>query len=335
LEEAYVEGKTKAVMLAHTLGNPFDLGRIVEFCKRKNLWLIEDNCDALGCSYSMPIDLAENLGFQKDSPGLISQPDSVTKWTGTWGDLSTQSFYPPHHLTMGEGGAVNISGSLKLKRPAESIRDWGRDCWCPSGIDDTCGKRFQWQLGELPEGYDHKYTYSHLGYNLKPLDIQAAIGRVQIAKLPPFIEARKKNWNYLRENLDQFSEFFDFSLPTHAKSWSSAGFTWDNTGCRTECSWFGFMLRVKESAPFKSSDVASYLDSKKVGNRMLFGGNLLRQPVMVQLKKDNPGAFRIVGELKGADQLMKQALFLGTYPGLTKAMLDYEIDTLSQFLSKI
>jgi CDP-6-deoxy-D-xylo-4-hexulose-3-dehydrase len=202
-------------------------------------------------------------------------------------------------------------------------------------VDDTCGKRFQWQLGQLPEGYDHKYTYSHLGYNLKPLDIQAAIGRVQMGKLPSFIEARKKNWNYLRENLDQFSEFFDFSLPTHAKSWSSAGFTWDNTGCRTECSWFGFMLRVKESAPFKSSDVASYLDSKKVGNRMLFGGNLLRQPVMVQLKKDNPGAFRIVGELKGADQLMKQALFLGTYPGLTKAMLDYEIDTLSQFVAKI
>jgi CDP-6-deoxy-D-xylo-4-hexulose-3-dehydrase len=331
LEEAYVEGKTKAVMLAHTLGNPFDLGRIVEFCKRKNLWLIEDNCDALGCSYSMPIDLAENLGFKKDSPGL-TQPNSVTKWTGTWGDLSTQSFYPPHHLTMGEGGAVNISGSLKLKRPAESIRDWGRDCWCPSGIDDTCGKRFQWQLGELPEGYDHKYTYSHLGYNLKPLDIQAAIGRVQMGKLPSFIEARKQNWNYLRENLDQFSEFFDFSLPTHAKSWSKSSFQWDNTGCRTECSWFGFMLRIKESAPFTSSSLASYLNDHRVGNRMLFGGNLLRQPVMVQLKKDNPNAFRIVGDLKGADQIMKQALFLGTYPGLTIAMLDYELQKISDFI---
>ena len=334
LEEAYKEGKTKAVMLAHTLGNPFDVGRIVEFCKRKNLWLIEDNCDALGCSYSMPTDLAENLGFKKDSPGLTSQPDSVVKWTGTWGDISTQSFYPPHHLTMGEGGAVNISGSIKLKRPAESIRDWGRDCWCPSGVDDTCGKRFQWQLGELPEGYDHKYTYSHLGYNLKPLDIQAAIGRVQIGKLPSFIEARKQNWNYLRENLDQFSEFFEFSLPTHAKSWRSEGFTWDNTGCRTECSWFGFMLRIKETAPFRSSDLASYLDSQKVGNRMLFGGNLLRQPVMVQLKKDNPNALRVVGDLNGADQLMKQALFLGTYPGLTKSMLSYEIDTISKFISK-
>jgi len=237
-------------------------------------------------------------------------------------------------LTMGEGGAVNISGSVKLKRPAESIRDWGRDCWCPSGVDDTCGKRFQWQLGELPEGYDHKYTYSHLGYNLKPLDIQAAIGRVQIGKLPSFIEARKQNWNYLRENLDQFSEFFEFSLPTHAKSWRSEGFTWDNTGCRTECSWFGFMLRIKETAPFRSSDLASYLDSQKVGNRMLFGGNLLRQPVMVQLKKDKPNALRVVGDLNGADQLMKQALFLGTYPGLTKSMLSYEIDTISKFISK-
>ena len=333
LEEAYVEGKTKAVMLAHTLGNPFDLGRILEFCKRKNLWLIEDNCDALGSSYSMPTDLAENLGFKKDSPGIEATDGSVVKWTGTWGDLSTQSFYPPHHLTMGEGGAVNISGSLKLKRPAESIRDWGRDCWCPSGIDDTCGKRFQWQLGELPEGYDHKYTYSHLGYNLKPLDIQAAIGRVQMNKLPSFIEARKQNWNYLRENLHQFSEFFDFSLPTHATSWSEGSFQWDDTGCRTECSWFGFMLRIKKSAPFSSSSLASYLNDHGVGNRMLFGGNLLRQPVMVQLKKDNPNAIRVVEDLKGADQIMKQSLFLGTYPGLTKAMLDYELSIIKKFIS--
>ena len=157
---------------------------------------------------------------------------------------------------------------------------------------------------------------------------------MQIGKLPSFIEARKQNWNYLRENLDQFSEFFEFSLPTHAKSWRSESFTWDNTGCRTECSWFGFMLRIKETAPFRSSDLASYLDSQKVGNRMLFGGNLLRQPVMVQLKKDNPNALRVVGDLNGADQLMKQALFLGTYPGLTKSMLSYEIDTISKFISK-
>lgn len=331
LEEAYVQGKTKAVMLAHTLGNPFDLGRIVDFCKRKNLWLIEDNCDALGCSYSMPVDLAENLGFSQCSPGVSEVEDTISRWTGTWGDLSTQSFYPPHHLTMGEGGAVNISGSMKLKRPAESIRDWGRDCWCPSGVDNTCGKRFDWQLGELPEGYDHKYTYSHLGYNLKPLDIQAAIGRVQMKKLPSFIDARKKNWDYLRQNLEQFSRFFNFSLPTHATSWTQDGFTWDSSGCRTECSWFGFMLRVKSAAPFSSSELAKYLDEKNVGNRMLFGGNLIRQPVMVQLRKDNPKAFRIVGNLDGADQLMKESLFLGTYPGLTPNMLDYEIDQISKF----
>ena len=331
LEEAYVDGKTKAVMLAHTLGNPFNVGRIVDFCKRNNLWLVEDNCDALGCSYSMPIDLAENLGFSKNSPGVIKAKDSISRWTGTWGDLSTQSFYPPHHLTMGEGGAVNISGSIKLKRPAESIRDWGRDCWCPSGVDNTCGTRFDWQLGELPEGYDHKYTYSHLGYNLKPLDIQAAIGRVQMKKLPSFIDARKKNWNYLRQNLEQFSEYFAFSLPTHATEWTKDEFIWDSSGCRTECSWFGFMLRVRSSAPFSSSELAKYLDERNVGNRMLFGGNLIRQPVMVQLRKDNPNAFRVVGNLDGADQLMKEALFLGTYPGLTQSMLDYEISQISNF----
>lgn len=335
LEEAYVEGKTKAVMIAHTLGNPFNLSRIIEFCKRHNLWLVEDNCDALGCSYSMPLDVAENLGYKSNSPGILGESNRIEKWTGTWGDLSTQSFYPPHHLTMGEGGAVNIAGSLKLKRPAESIRDWGRDCWCPSGIDNTCGKRFAWQLGDLPEGYDHKYTYSHLGYNLKPLDIQAAIGRVQMEKLPFFIESRKQNWSYLRENLNQFSNYFEFSLPTHATSWSPSGFQWDNTGCRTECSWFGFMLRVRKTAPFTASKLASYLDDKNIGNRMLFGGNLLRQPVMVQLKKDRPASFRVVGNTNGADHLMNQALFLGTYPGLTKSMLDYEIEQIHKFCTSL
>lgn len=332
LEEAYHVGKTKAVMIAHTLGNPFDLSRIVEFCNRRNLWLIEDNCDALGSSYSMPLDLSENLGFKTNSPGIIRKANRIEKLTGTWGDLSTQSFYPPHHLTMGEGGAVNISGSLKLKRPAESIRDWGRDCWCTSGLDDTCGKRFDWTLGELPKGYDHKYIYSHLGYNLKPLDIQAAIGRVQMEKLPSFIEARKKNWDYLRKNLNQFSDFFDFSLPTHATSWNPEGFSWDDSGCRSECSWFGFMLRVKDKAPFSSVELAYYLNSKNIGNRMLFGGNLLRQPMMIQLKKDNPNAFRVVGKTEGADILMNQAIFLGTYPGLTAAMIDYEIEMISDFI---
>ena len=175
-------------MLAHTLGNPFDLSVVLDFCERNNLWLIEDNCDALGSSYSMPAQKAKNLGIINTTPGIeVNHSGSISRWTGTWGDLSTQSFYPPHHLTMGEGGALNISGSMKLKRPAESFRDWGRDCWCESGKDNTCGKRFDWKLGELPEGYDHKYTYSHLVYNLKPLDIQAAIGRVQLKRLKKFI----------------------------------------------------------------------------------------------------------------------------------------------------
>ena len=195
LEAAFVPGKTKAVMMAHTLGNPFDLTATAEFCQRHNLWLIEDNCDALGCRYD-------------------------GQFTGTFGDLSTQSFYPPHHLTMGEGGAVNIVRDMKLKVLAESFRDWGRDCWCPSGKDDTCHKRFGWQLGELPEGYDHKYIYSHLGYNLKPLDPQAAIGRQQLKKLPAFIQARMDNWNFLRTALADLEEFIEFQLPTHATGWA-------------------------------------------------------------------------------------------------------------------
>jgi CDP-4-dehydro-6-deoxyglucose reductase, E1 len=309
LEEAYVEGKTKAVIFAHTLGNPFNLSAVQEFCKKHNLWLIEDNCDALGCKYD-------------------------DKYTGTFGDLSTQSFYPPHHLTLGEGGAVNVVDSLKFKSIIESFRDWGRDCWCASGKDNTCGKRFDWKLGELPKGYDHKFIYSHFGYNLKPLDIQAAIGRVQINKLPQFIQARIDNWEYLRNGLSDLEEYFDFMLPTHATSWSPKGFTWDNTGHKTVCSWFGFMIRVKPTAPFSKFDFAHHLDDHKIMNRMLFGGNLLRQPVFVQLKKDRPDAFRVVGDLKGADTIMTEALFIGTYPGLTREMLDYVIDTIHQFCRK-
>jgi CDP-4-dehydro-6-deoxyglucose reductase, E1 len=227
LEAAYSAGKTKAVMMAHALGNPFDLAATLAFCQKYNLWLVEDNCDALGCSYSMPRELAESLGFSENSPGLDEGPDRVVRWTGTWGDISTQSFYPPHHLTMGEGGAVNIVRDQKLKVIAESFRDWGRDCWCPSGIDNTCNKRFGWQLGELPEGYDHKYTYSHLGFNLKPLDPQAAIGRVQLRRLPEFIEARKQNWEKLRRGLAAHEDVLEFALPTHAtagiRSRASAG----------------------------------------------------------------------------------------------------------------
>ena len=333
LEMAFVPGRTKAVMMAHTLGNPFDLATVLEFCRNHDLWLIEDNCDALGSTYSMPVARASALGFTKNSPGLPIGDTHITRYTGAWGDLSTQSFYPPHHLTMGEGGAVNIVHRPSLKTYAESFRDWGRDCWCASGKDNTCGKRFEWQLGELPHGYDHKYIYSHLGYNLKPLDPQAAIGRQQLKKLPAFIEARKRNWDTLRTGLADLGEFFDFSLPTHATGWTPDGFAWDATGCSTVGSWFGFMLRVRPTAPFTRTDLARYLDAKKIGNRMLFGGNLLRQPAFVQLRKDRPQAFRVVGDTPGADELMQRALFLGTYPGLTSAMLDYVVDTITEFAS--
>jgi CDP-4-dehydro-6-deoxyglucose reductase, E1 len=307
LEAAYVPGKTKAVMMAHTLGNPFDLTATMEFCRRHHLLLIEDNCDALGCRYD-------------------------GRFTGTFGDLSTQSFYPPHHLTLGEGGAVNIVSDAKLKTLAESYRDWGRDCWCPSGKDNTCHKRFGWQLGELPVGYDHKYIYSHLGYNLKPLDPQAAIGRQQLKKLPAFIQARIDNWNYLRAGLAGLEEFIQFQLPTHATAWTPSGFAWDASGHRTECSWFGFMMLVKQTAPFTRSELAQHLDARKIGNRMLFGGNLVRQPAFVSLRKQQPGAFRVIGDLAGADRIMNEAVFVGTYPGLTRAMLDYTVETITQFV---
>ena len=309
LPEAFVPGKTKAVIFAHTLGNPFDLSAVLEFCKKHELWLIEDNCDALGCTYD-------------------------GKLTGAWGDLSTQSFYPPHHMTLGEGGAVNIVHNRKFKAILESFRDWGRDCWCASGMDNTCGKRFNWQLGELPKGYDHKFIYSHFGYNLKPLDIQAAIGNIQLKKLPQFIQARIDNWNYLRHGLRDCENVLDFMLPTHATGWSPQGFSWDASGHRTVCSWFGFMLRVKPDAPFTKFDLARHLDQKKIGNRMLFGGNLVRQPVLVQLKKDRPQAFRVVGSLEGADKIMTEALFVGTYPGLTREMLDYVIEIICAFVKK-
>jgi CDP-6-deoxy-D-xylo-4-hexulose-3-dehydrase len=359
LEAAFRPGKTKAVMLAHTLGNPFDLGAVLAFCKKHDLWLIEDNCDALGCTYSMPESLARQLELEHllkiaeaGNHALIrfvNGPEStgrlLTAPTGAWGDLSTQSFYPPHHLTMGEGGAVNIIRRPSLKTYAESFRDWGRDCWCPSGKDNTCGKRFGWQLGELPAGYDHKYIYSHLGYNLKPLDPQAAIGRVQLRRLPAFVEARKHNWEILRRGLAELEEFFDFSLPTHATKWRASEnglgstFEWDATGCLTDCSWFGFMLRVRPSAPFTAREFAAHLDEKKIGNRMLFGGNLVRQPVFVQLRRDNPKAFRVVGNgdaqnpLPGADEIMRCAVFLGTYPGLTPSQLAYVIRVIHEFVA--
>jgi CDP-6-deoxy-D-xylo-4-hexulose-3-dehydrase len=314
LDSAFVEGKTKAVVLAHTLGNPFDVTRVTEFCRRHGLWLVEDNCDALGSTYLLP--------------------DGVSRYTGAFGDLSTQSFYPPHHLTMGEGGAVNIVRDAKMKVIVESFRDWGRDCWCASGVDNTCGKRFGWQLGDLPAGYDHKYIYSHLGYNLKPLDTQAAIGRQQLRKISQFISARKANWLFLRQGLADLDEFFEFSMPTHATAWTRDGFAWDDSGCRVDCSWFGFMLLVRPSAPFTRSEFAKHLDSSRIGNRMLFGGNLVRQPAFVQLKKDSPGAFRVIGDLKGADRIMNEAVFIGVYPGLTSGQLEYMVDCIRRFTTK-
>jgi len=321
--------------MGHALVNPFDLRQTLAFCQKYNLWLIEDNCDALGCSYSMPRPLAESLGFTENSPGLDEGPDRVARWTGAWGDISTQSFYPPHHLTMGEGGAVNIVSDPKLKVIAESFRDWGRDCWCPSGIDNTCNKRFGWQLGALPKGYDHKYTYSHLGYNLKPLDPQAAIGRVQLRRLPEFIVARKQNWARLRHGLTACEDYLEFALPTHATGWNpDHGFAWDSTGCRTDCSWFGFKIAVKPEASFSRTELAQELERNLIGNRMLFGGNLLRQPAFVELQRVKPEALRVVGEMTGSDEIMKNTLFLGTYPGLTQAMLSKEIEVICNFSSK-
>ena len=318
LEDAYVPGRTKAVMMAHALGNPFDIRSVLDFCRRHNLWLIEDNCDALGSTYTMPT-----------ADGVVTKP------TGTWGDLSTQSFYPPHHLTLGEGGAVNIVSKAPFRVIVESFRDWGRDCWCPSGKDNTCNKRFGWQLGALPEGYDHKYIYSHLGYNLKPLDPQAAIGRVQLKKLPAFVAARRNNWHKLRAGLDDLQDVFEFSLPTHATGWSDGEFSWDSSGCRSEPSWFGFMLIVRESAPFTRTDVARHLESTGIGNRMLFGGNLVRQPVFHELAGRRPGAFRSVGSLAGADNIMNRALFIGVYPGLDDRQIEYVIDQLRAFATSV
>ena len=277
--------RTRAVMLAHTLGNPFDVAAVTAFCREHGLWLIEDNCDALGSLYH-------------------GQP------TGTFGHLSTQSFYPPHHLTMGEGGAVNVN-TAQLRRLAESYRDWGRDCWCGPGCDNTCRRRFDQQHGDLPPGYDHKYTYTHLGYNLKPLDVQAAIGRVQLRRLPAFTAARRANWATLHAGLGHLFPSME-ALPG------------------AEPSWFGYMLRTPHRAA-----LAAHLDRHRIGHRMLFAGNLVRQPVFTSLKQDRPVAFRVVGDLAGADELMHTALFLGTYPGLTPAMLDYEIATIHAFARTI
>jgi len=284
--------KTKAVMLAHTLGNPFDLKEVKKFCDDHGLWLVEDNCDALGSRYRYK-----------------------RKWhyTGTIGDIGTSSFYPPHHITMGEGGAVYTSDPL-LKRIAESMRDWGRDCRCPSGNDNTCRRRFKQQHGELPYGYDHKFVYSHFGFNLKATDLQAAIGCAQLEKLPGFIRARKRNWAALRDGLKKLEEHFILPEPT------------DNS----DPSWFGFLLTVRERGGFTRDDIVRHLESKGIQTRTLFAGNLLRHPCFDDMRKNKEG-FRVVGKLVNTDRVMRDSFWIGVYPGLTVAMINYMLETISVF----
>jgi CDP-6-deoxy-D-xylo-4-hexulose-3-dehydrase len=282
--QAAISPKTKAIMMAHTLGNPFNLDLVQELAKKHNLWLVEDSCDALGGTYK-----GQNLG--------------------TFGDVSTFSFYPAHHITTGEGGAV-LAKKVAMKTIIESIRDWGRDCWCLPGCDNTCLKRYEWQLGGLPEGYDHKYTYSHLGYNLKSGDIQAAIGLTQLDRLPSFVEARKKNWKYLHDGLSKLEDFL--MLPV--------------TQEHGDPSWFGFALTVKSDSKVSRNEIVQALNERKIGTRLLFGGNLLRQPAFI----DTPQ--RVVGTLTNTDIIMNDTFWIGVWPGLTEKMLDYMISSLHEIL---
>jgi CDP-6-deoxy-D-xylo-4-hexulose-3-dehydrase len=276
--EAALSPRTRAVMIAHTLGNPFDLDAVTEFCRKHNLWLVEDCCDAVGSTYR-------------------------GQGVGTFGDLSTASFYPAHHITMGEGGAVMTSRPM-LTKLIESFRDWGRDCWCAPGKDNTCGKRFQWQLGQLPCGYDHKYIYSHIGYNLKLSDMQAAVGVSQLKKLPGFIAARKANFQRLYAGLSDLQEFF--ALPQATPN--------------SDPSWFGFPMAVKPEGGLTRERVIAHLNDAKIGTRLLFGGNLLRQPAYLESK------FRKIGDLPNTDYVMNNVFWIGVYPGLTAEMLDYIVE---------
>jgi len=285
IEEA-ITPKTKAIMLAHTLGNPFNLKAIREICDKHELWLIEDCCDALGSTFE-------------------------GKLVGTWGDIATLSFYPAHHITMGEGGAVFTNNS-KLKRIAESFRDWGRDCYCPPGCDNTCGTRFDRQLGDMPQGYDHKYIYSHVGYNLKITDMQAACGLAQLKKLPMFIAKRKANFTYLKGKLSHLSHVLSVSQPTPGSA----------------PSWFGFPITLKEGCGVERVDLLRYLDSKKIGSRLLFAGNLVRQPYFKDVE------YRVVGELINTDITMRQTFWLGVQPALDNVHLDYVADVLTAYFKE-
>jgi len=277
--EAALSPRTRALIIAHTLGNPFDIDAVTEFARRHKLWLIEDCCDAVGSTWR-------------------------GRKVGGFGDLATTSFYPAHHITMGEGGAVLTNQPL-LRTLAESFRDWGRDCWCQPGCDNTCGKRFDWQLGELPCGYDHKYTYSHIGYNLKLTDMQAAVGVAQLQKVDGFLAARRKNFAGLREGLRELEEFFILPEATEG----------------SDPAWFGFPIAVRPGAPFTRNQVTGFLEQRKIATRLLFGGNLTRQPAY---QGQN---FRTVGSLKNTDFVMDRVFWIGLYPGITPAMLDYTIET--------
>lgn len=294
--EMALSPRTKGIMLAHTLGNPFDLQTVKDFCDQHNLWLIEDNCDALGSKYFY---------------------NGKWHYTGTIGHLGTSSFYPPHHMTMGEGGAV-YTNDLQLKRLIESFRDWGRDCWCPSGKDNTCQKRFTQQFGELPLGYDHKYVYSHLGYNLKVTDMQAAIGCAQLDKLDGFIEARQRNWHFLKEKLADLSDFFVLPEAT----------------ANSEPSWFGFLLTIKDGAKFTRDQIVDYLERNGIQTRMLFAGNLIKHPCFDEMRQTGKG-YRIVGELTNTDVITERTFWIGVYPGLDRNMLDFIVENIHSFCRRV
>jgi CDP-6-deoxy-D-xylo-4-hexulose-3-dehydrase len=285
--EAALSPKTKAIMVAHTLGNPFNLEAVMAFANQHDLWVIEDNCDAVGSLYQ----------GQK---------------TGTFGHLATVSFYPAHHMTMGEGGAV-LTSDTRLKKVVESFRDWGRDCWCAPGVDNTCNKRFGWQLGSLPFGYDHKYTYSHVGYNLKMTDMQAAVGCAQLDKLSDFVHKRRQNFDFLHQQLQDLQDVLILPEPT----------------VNSEPSWFGFLLSVRETAPFSRNALVEYLETNRIGTRLLFAGNLIRQPLYEGL------TYRVVGELKNTDQVMQNAFWIGLFPGLTTEMLTYTTTKIREFCRSV
>ena len=282
--ENFINKRTKGLVLAHTLGNPFNINKILDLCKKYNLFLMEDNCDSFGSLYS-------------------------GKMTGTFGDVSTLSFYPAHHITTGEGGAV-VTSNTKLKKIMESIRDWGRDCYCPPGVDNTCKKRFEWQLGDLPKGYDHKYIYSHIGYNLKASDMQAALGYSQINKIDEFTNARKENYNYLFQSFQKFESFIIIDKQEHS-----------------EPSWFGFPLLIKPNSKFSRHELLKFYEERKIGTRLLFGGNIQKQPAYKNIK------FK-TSDMTVANNVLENAFWIGVYPGLNKEMLNFVVESTEEFLGQ-